>query len=67
MSLDKAIAYGKEHRKPYQGAQVCDPASRNHGGDDYALNDRLHKYRKAEVSAQQQLQDLDLDSHRKDD
>lgn len=31
MSLDKAIAHGKEKRKPYRGAKAIDPHCRNHG------------------------------------
>lgn len=32
MSFDKAIQYGKEHRKPYKGAKAIDKTCRNHGG-----------------------------------
>ena len=32
MSLDKAIAHGKERRKPYRGAKAADKTCRNHGG-----------------------------------
>ena len=32
MSLDKSIANGKEHRKPYRGSKAIDPTCRNHGG-----------------------------------
>ena len=32
MSLDKAIAHGKEKRKPYRGAKAVDIHCRNHGG-----------------------------------
>lgn len=31
MSLDKAIAHGKEKRKPYRGAKAIDRSCRNHG------------------------------------
>ena len=31
MSLDKAIAHGKERRKPYRGAKAVDKTCRNHG------------------------------------
>ena len=30
--LDKSIASGKEHRKPYRGAKQIDTSCRNHGG-----------------------------------
>ena len=54
MSLDKAIEPGKEKRKPYKGAKAVCTACRNHGGDDWDLNNRVHKNRKREVSAEQQ-------------
>lgn len=31
MSLDKAIASGKEKRKPYRGSKAIDHSCRNHG------------------------------------
>jgi len=46
MSLDKAIKSGKEHRKPYYGAQACDASCRPHGGCTYCREGRLHKYKK---------------------
>lgn len=59
MSLDKAIKHGKEKRKPYHGAKAMCSSCRNHGGDDYDLNDRVHKYRKGETSAQEQIKDFE--------
>ena len=32
MAPDKAIKYGKEHRKPYRGSKAIDGSCRNHGG-----------------------------------
>lgn len=32
MALDKAIAHGKEKRKPYRGSKAIDRTCRNHGG-----------------------------------
>lgn len=46
MSLDKAIKYGKEKRKPYYGMKAIDPLCRNHRSDEWAKEDRLHKFRK---------------------
>ena len=46
MSLDKAIQHGKEHRKPYHGAQAVDPSCRPHGGCDWCEGNRMHKHRK---------------------
>lgn len=47
--LDKAIASGKEKRKPYTGAKAIDRTCRNHGGCPWCEGNRLHKYR-AEVA-----------------
>ena len=49
MSLDKAIRYGKEHRKPYRRAKAVDPMCRNHGGCSYCEKGRLHKHKKNEL------------------
>lgn len=46
MSLDKAIASGKEHRKPYQGGKVYFKSCRNHGSCMWCLSNRTHKYNK---------------------
>ena len=35
MSLDKAIFFGKEHRKPWYDVRAFDPLCRNHGNDTY--------------------------------
>lgn len=43
MSLDKAIKYKKEHRKPYKDAKAVDRSCRNHGTCPYCLNGRLFK------------------------
>jgi len=45
MSLDKAVKHGKEHRKPYSGAQAVSQSCRNHGGCPYCLENRKHKFR----------------------
>lgn len=46
MSLDKAIQYGKEHRKPYRGSKRIDRTCRNHGGCPWCEGNRLHKYKR---------------------
>ena len=48
MSLDKAIAHGKERRKPYRGAKAIDHPCRNHGSCEYCKENRLHKFKKDE-------------------
>ena len=46
MSLDKAIKYGKEHRKPYRGSKCIDKTCRNHGGCEWCKDNRLHKHKR---------------------
>jgi hypothetical protein len=45
MSMDKAIAHGKEKRKPYRGSKAIDRTCRNHGSCPYCRENRLHKFR----------------------
>lgn len=45
MSLDKAIAHGKEYRKSYRGSKAIDPTCRNHGGCPWCEENRKHKFR----------------------
>lgn len=40
MSLDKAIKYHKEHRKPYRGSKSFDPHCRNNNLYSYCRNNR---------------------------
>ena len=55
MSLDKAIEYGKEHRKEYHGAKAIDATCRCHGGCGWCRGSRLRHYRKAEISYKEQI------------
>lgn len=55
MSLDKAIVYGKEHRKEYLGQKAFDPTCRNHGSCKYCRNNRLYTRKK-----QNQAQEVKL-------
>ena len=48
MSLDKAIAHGKEHRKPFRKSKDFDPTCRNHGSCPWCYDNR--KGRKERVS-----------------
>ena len=43
MALDKAIQYGKEHRKPYTGGKAIDKTCRNHGGCLWCEENRKYK------------------------
>lgn len=49
MSLDKAIKYGKEKRKPYRGAKAIDRWCRNHGNCERCQEGRLYKNKKREI------------------
>ena len=42
MSLNKSIASGKEHRKPYRKAKAVDKSCRNHGSCPYCSGNRKH-------------------------
>lgn len=44
MSLDKAILYGKEKRKPYRGSKEIDKTCRNHGTCEWCKSNRIHKF-----------------------
>ena len=60
MALDKAIASGKERRKPYRehGGKICKANSkscRNNGSDPSARSNRLHANRRRELNAQDEL------------
>ena len=43
MSLNKAIKFGKEKRKPYFGAKAVDCTCRNHGSCSWCRNNRLYQ------------------------
>lgn len=63
MSLDKAIFFGKEHRKPWYDARAFDPMCRNHGNDTYytqkVLQYELRKKRLlSELKLKEGLQEL---------
>ena len=57
MSLDKAIKYGKEKRKPYRRAKAIDSWCRNHGNCRWCEESRLHKNKKREKSILEQMED----------
>lgn len=43
MSLDKAIAHGKEHRKQYYGSRAIDKTCRSHGSCPWCQEKRKYK------------------------
>ncbi len=49
MTLDKAIAAGKEKRKPYRKAKAVDPQCRNHGRCEHCRGNRTHKHKRRMV------------------
>lgn len=55
--LNKAIYYGKEHRKPYRGWKAFDRTTRNHGSDYFALKDRIYNDRKRKIAADDKVRD----------
>lgn len=59
MGLEKAISHGKEKRKPYKGAKAVCTACRNHGNDDWDLGNRIYRYRKRKVTAEQKEKEFD--------
>lgn len=49
MSLDKAIKYGKEKRKPFRGGKSVSSHCRNHGGCKWCEDGRLHNSKKRKL------------------
>lgn len=60
MGLEKAIASGQEHRKPYHGAKAVCFNCRNHGTCDYCKGNRLHSTRKREAGADAQQKEYEV-------
>lgn len=57
MLLDKAIRYGKEHRKPYYDSRRFDYTCRNNGKCSYCVNNRTHSNRRREDQAREESLD----------
>ena len=60
MSLDKAIKYGKEKRKPYYKSKAFDRTCRNHQGCPRCEGNRLVQRIKQDRAALADLTDLHL-------
>ena len=58
MTLDKAIEYGKEHRKQYYCSKAVDKSCRNHGDCDWCKGNRLHNSKKRIASIDDKMNDL---------
>lgn len=56
--LDKAIQYGKEHRKPYYGAKAIARSCRNHGDCPYCQSNRFYKNKKREQKMLDRLKEV---------
>lgn len=46
MSLNKAIKYGKEHRKPWHDSRAIDATCRSHGSCPWCKASREYKLKK---------------------
>ena len=59
MGLEKAIAHGKEHRKPYRDndSRAFDMECRNHGGCVWCIRNRMYSYNKRKQAAIQKLKE----------
>lgn len=60
MSLNKAIYYGKEHRKPYYRSQRFDYTCRPHGSCGYCRRNRLFNDYRRMMAADGTLDDFDF-------
>jgi len=58
MSLEKAIQYKKEFRKPFYGSARWDGSCRCHGGCSYCLSNRTIQSQRALRSSEDKLNDL---------
>ena len=57
MSLEQAVKYKKEKRKPYYGVKAIDPTCRNHGSCLRCKKNRLHK----RMQEKERLKDMEDD------
>ena len=51
MALDKAIKYGKEHRKEYIGCKAIDCSCRNHGGCEWCRDNRMYQRKRIDEAS----------------
>lgn len=58
MSLDKAIKYGKEHRKIYYGLKAIDSSCRCHGSCSYCLSNRMYRENKNKEKVKYSISEL---------
>jgi hypothetical protein len=65
MGMEKAIASGKEHRKPYRGSKAIDCTCRNHGSCGWCLGNRMYKYQKNLEKSLDKLEEMGYNVNRK--
>ena len=58
MSLDKAIAHNKEHRKIYYGTKSIDRTCCNHGSCVYCQANRQYKNKKRLASMVDKMKEM---------
>lgn len=59
MSLEKSIDSGKEYRNHYKGSKRFSLRCRNHGGCEWCLGNRLHKFKKKELESEFKLKNYE--------
>jgi hypothetical protein len=59
MSLDKAIKYGKERRKPYKGSKQWVKSCRNHGHCSICKGNRIFNFNKRKKNADEEIKEVD--------
>lgn len=55
--LDKAIEHGKEYRKQYTGAKLCDRTCRNHGSCPQCKQNRTFSYTRENWWSKQEVEE----------
>ena len=57
MTLDKAIIYRKERRRPYRRSRRVDRSCRNHGTCSWCRGNRLYTRRRGEAAARREIEE----------
>ena len=56
MSMDRAIASGKERRRPYRGSRAFDPSCRHGGSCSWCEGNRTVRAKREAAAARDQLE-----------
>ena len=59
MSLDKAIIYRKEYRKPYRKSKRFYKSCRNYGSCPYCRDNRLHNRNKTDEDSKLKIKEVE--------